>query len=82
MEARIIKVGTSVGLIIPRFIAVEGGFSTGSSVNIEYNREQIVITKINDVRKGWAEAFAKYAMEGEDEMLIPDYIDCEAEKLM
>lgn len=82
MRAKIVKVGTSVGLIIPRFIAVEGGFNSGTSINIEYNQEQIVITKINGVRKGWAEAFAKYAMEGEDEMLIPDYIDSEAEELI
>lgn len=82
MEAKIIKVGTSVGLIIPRFIAVEGGFNTGSPINIEYNQDQIVITKIKDVRKGWAEAFAKYAAEGEDEMLVPDHVDEEAEMLM
>lgn len=82
MKAKVVKVGTSVGLIIPRFIAVEGGFNTGTSINIEYSQEQIVITKIDDVRKGWAEAFAKYAMEGEDEMLIPDYIDSEAEELI
>lgn len=82
MKAKVVKVGTSVGLIIPRFIAVEGGFNTGASINIEYSQKQIVITKINDVRKGWAEAFAKYAMEGEDEMLIPDYIDSEAEELI
>lgn len=82
MKTKVVKVGTSVGLIIPRFIAVEGGFNTGASINIEYNQDQIVITKINDVRKGWAEAFAKYAMEGEDEMLIPDYIDSEAEELI
>lgn len=82
MEAKVIKVGTSVGLIIPRFIAVEGGFNTGASINIEYSQEQIIITKINEKRKGWAEAFAKYAKEGEDEMLLPDYLDAEAEFVM
>ena len=82
MEAKVIKVGTSVGLIIPRFIAVEGGFYTGASINIEYSQEQIIITKINEKRKGWAEAFAKYAKEGEDEMLLPDYLDAQAEFLM
>lgn len=82
MKAKILKVGTSVGLIIPRFIAIEGGFNSGASINIEYRQKQIVITKINDTRKGWAEAFAKYAKEGEDDMLIPDYIDSEAEKLI
>lgn len=82
MKAKIVKVGTSVGLIIPRFIAIEGGFNTGAFINIEYSQNQIIITKINDVRKGWAEAFAKYVMEGEDDMLIPDYIDSEAEELI
>lgn len=82
MKTKITKVGTSVGLIIPRFIAIEGGFHTGTPINIEYDNEQITITKVSEVRKGWAEAFAKYAREGEDEMLIPDYIDSEAEELI
>lgn len=82
MEAKVIKVGTSVGLIIPRFIAVEGGFNNGASINIEYSQNRIVITKVNELRKGWAEAFAKYTKEGEDEMLLPDYLDKEAEELI
>ena len=31
--------------------------------------------KVKGVRDGWTEAFAKYAGEGEYEMLLPDYID-------
>lgn len=31
-------------------------------------------------RNGWAEAFAKYAEEGEDELLLPDFLDNEAER--
>ncbi len=78
METKISQVGTSVGIIIPRYIATEGGFSKGSSVNIEYKNDQIIISKIRANRAGWAEAFAKYAKEGEDEMLLPDYLDSEA----
>lgn len=78
MEAKISQIGTSVGLIIPRFIANEGGFTKGSSVNIEFSNNQIIITKLKVKRAGWAEAFAKYAKEGEDEMLLPDYLDSEA----
>lgn len=37
-------------------------------------------SKVKDVREGWAEAFAKYAKEGEDEMLFPDYINGDGEK--
>ena len=32
------------------------------------------------VREGWAEAFDKYAEEGEDEMMLPDCVDFEDEE--
>ena len=82
MLAKISQVGTSVGVIIPRYIATEGGFSKGSPVNIEYTNDQIIITKPKSTREGWVSAFAKYAQEGEDAMLLPDYLDTEAAELM
>ena len=82
MEARITKVGTSLGVIIPRYIAAEGGFFKGSPVNIEYKDDKITISKINKPRVGWAEAFANYAKEGEDAMLLPDCLDNEALELI
>lgn len=82
MLAKISQVGTSVGVIIPRYIATEGGFSKGSSVNIEFKNDQIIISKAKTKREGWAAAFAKYAKEGEDAMLLPDYLDSEAVDLM
>ena len=82
MEAKITKVGTSVGVIIPRYIAAEGGFLKGSPVNIEYSDNKIIISKLTKPRSGWAEAFANYANEGEDEMLLPDFIDNEALDLL
>lgn len=82
MLARISQVGTSVGIIIPKYIATEGGFTKGTSVNIEYTDNQIIISKPKAKREGWAAAFAKYANEGEDEMLLPDGLDSEAEELI
>ncbi len=82
MLAKISQVGTSVGVIIPRYIATEGGFSKGSSVNIEFKDNQIIISKPKTKREGWAAAFERYATEGEDAMLLPDYIDAEAVELM
>ncbi len=35
-------------------------------------------TKIKSIGEGWAEAFAKYAQEGEDELALPDSLDVEA----
>lgn len=82
MLAKISQVGTSVGVIIPRYIATEGGFSKGSPVNIEFKDNQIIISKPKSKREGWGAAFAKYAKEGEDEMMLPDYLDSEAVDLM
>lgn len=78
MEARIIKIGTSVGMIIPRYIVVEGGFTQGTVVNIEFKDEELIVKKKNRVRQGWEAAFAQYSKEGEDELLLPDFIDSEA----
>ena len=82
MQARITKIGTSVGVIIPRYIATEGGFTKGTPVNIEFSDQKIVITKAKNKREGWAEAFTQYANDGEDELMLPDHIDSEAIDLM
>ena len=82
MQAKISQVGTSVGVIIPKFIATEGGFSKGAPVNIEFIDNKIIISKTKTPRQGWAEAFAKYAKEGENAMMLPDYLDSEAVELM
>ena len=79
MLTRIFQVGTSVGIIIPWYIALECGFTKGSSVNIEYSNDRIIISKPGNRREGWGAAFARYAREGEDELMLPDYLDAEAE---
>lgn len=33
-------------------------------------------------RADWKESFANYAKEGEDEMMLPDSMDSEADELM
>ena len=78
MEAKIVKVGTSLGMIRPRYIVVEGGFTHGTTVNIEFKNEEIMIKKVNMLREGWDDAFAKYSEEGEDELLLPDYVALES----
>ncbi|MDE6523329.1 MAG: AbrB/MazE/SpoVT family DNA-binding domain-containing protein [Muribaculaceae bacterium] len=78
MQARISRIGTSLGVIIPRHITKEGGFQKGLPVDITLENDKIMISKVPDVRKGWAEAFAAYAKNGEDALVMPDYLDSEA----
>ena len=40
------------------------------------------MNKKASVREGWAKAFAAYAKEGEDEMLLPDFLDAETTELI
>lgn len=81
MQARITKIGTSVGVIIPKYIAIEGGFLKGVPVNLSFENDKIIISKAPAVREGWAEAFAAYAREGEDALAMPDFLDVEALEL-
>lgn len=39
--------------------------------------EEELYQKPKKAREGWAEAFAKYAEEGEDELMLPDCVDSE-----
>lgn len=78
MHARISRIGTSLGVIIPHHITKEGGFQKGLLVDISLENDKITISKVPSVRKGWAEAFSAYAKEGEDDLVMPDYLDTEA----
>lgn len=81
MESKIIKVGTSLGLIIPGLIAKDFDLKQGTKIEMEVCNGELRIKK-KSVRNGWDEAFARYAKEGEDEMIIPDFVDNEAEMLL
>ena len=82
METTVKQVGSSVGVIIPQYIASEGGFHKGTPINIRYVNNQIIIDKPTGKRRGWSEAFARFAQEGEDEMLLPEYLDSETDELL
>lgn len=82
MDSKIIKVGTSLGLIIPGLMAKDYDLQYGTKIEIELKDDIIVIKKKKSVRDGWGDAFAQYAKEGEDKQLLPDLLDSEAEMLL
>lgn len=83
MESKIIKVGTSLGLIVPGSFAKEYGLKFGTKIElIRKENGEFVVRKKANAREGWAEAFAQYAKEGEDELLLPDFIDSETDSLL
>jgi antitoxin MazE len=67
MMTRIVKIGNSRGIRIPKLVLDEIGLDDEVEMEIENN--QLVIRPVPSVRQGWAEAFKKMAEKGDDRLL-------------
>ena len=72
MKAKIIPIGNSQGIRIPKAIIAQCGFN--NSVEMEVVNGSLVLTPIKNVREGWEESFQEMAVNGDDELLIDDAI--------
>lgn len=72
MRARVIKIGNSQGLRIPKPILEQTGIM--DDVEIEVEKNQIIIRPIKNVREGWDAAFKKMSQSGDDTLLINETI--------
>jgi antitoxin MazE len=72
MRARVIKIGNSQGLRIPKPILEQTGIR--DDVEIEVEKDQIIIRPVKNVREGWDAAFKKMSENGDDEPIIDDTI--------
>jgi antitoxin MazE len=69
MRARIIKIGNSQGIRIPKPLLEQ--LKINEDVEIEVENEQIIIRPVSNPRVGWDDAFRKMAKNGDD-MLSED----------
>lgn len=72
MRARVIKIGNSQGLRIPKPILDQTGIL--DEVEIEVEKNQIIIRPVKNVRDGWTSAFKKMRENGDDELIIDENI--------
>ena len=72
MRARVIKIGNSQGLRIPKPILDQTGIA--DDVEIEVEKNQIIIRPVKNAREGWDAAFKDMAQEGDDKPIIDDGI--------
>lgn len=70
MRARVIKIGNSQGVRIPKPILEQTGIR--DDVEIEFERNQIIIRPVQEARDGWDKAFKMMAEKGDDELIIND----------
>jgi len=59
MEAKVIRIGNSQGVRIPKAALQQARLSAGQRVRLEVVEDTIVIRPERKVRQGWKEAFAR-----------------------
>ncbi len=67
MRARIVRIGNSQGVRIPKVLLEETGLQ--GEVEIEAHEDTLVIRGAHPPRSGWDEAFAAMAVAGDDALL-------------
>jgi antitoxin MazE len=67
MKARIVKIGNSRGIRIPKPLIQQTGLAGEVELVVEENR--LVISPLQRPRSGWAEAFKAMAAAGDDALL-------------
>lgn len=72
MKARIVRIGNSQGVRIPKPLLDHSGL--GTEVEIEAQAGQIVIRAATRPRQGWEEAFRSMAAHGDDVLLDSDAV--------
>lgn len=70
MRARVIKIGNSQGLRIPKPILEQTGIRDDVEIEVEKNR--IIVRPMENVREGWDRAFEKLSEAGDDAPVIDD----------
>lgn len=67
MKTRIIRIGNSRGIRIPKLYLQQTGL--GEEVELDVHDNEIVIRRVGQPRQGWAEAFSAMAELGDDRLL-------------
>ena len=67
MRARIVKIGNSQGIRIPKPLLEQ--LKINEDVDIEVENNQIIIRPVTSPRAGWDAAFQKMAENGDDVLI-------------
>ena len=78
MKSKIIKIGNSQGIRIPKMLIEQTGLM--GEVEIEVDNNRLVIGPVVRPRAEWEEAFKKMAERGDDELIDGDVVIPTAEE--
>ncbi len=67
IRSKIVKIGNSRGIRIPRAVLEEAGLTDEVEMKVEGNK--LIIQAPHHPRQGWEERFADMAKQGDDQLL-------------
>lgn len=70
VRTKIIPIGNSQGIRLPKLLLEQSGL--GRDVELELDRDRIIIQPASRPRQGWDQAFRAMAEQGEDRLLDED----------
>ncbi len=70
MKTRIIRIGNSQGIRIPKLYLQQTGLR--EEVELDVQDKEIVIRSVGHPRQDWTAAFRMMAEQGDDQLLDPD----------
>ena len=73
MKTRIIKIGNSQGIRIPKIILEQSGLS--EEVELEIQDKQLIIRPTRHARQGWEDAFRTMSKNHDDQLLDIEYLN-------
>ena len=83
MEATVIKTGTSLGVKVHESMIKDFNLKAGTKIDMNLIQDRkLVLQKRSKIRHGWDAAFAQYAVEGEDKLMLPDFLDSETDAFL
>ena len=68
MRAKLISIGNSKGVRIPKAVIEQCGL--GGEVELEVSEDRLIVQSPKAPRQGWAAAFARMAARGDDKLLM------------
>jgi antitoxin MazE len=72
IKTRVIRIGNSRGVRIPKSLLDQSRL--GDEVELEAQRDRIIIRSAKRPRRGWDEAFRSMAERGDDRMIDGDLV--------
>ena len=72
MKTRIVKIGNSQGIRIPKLLLEQSGLR--DEVELEVQNHNLIIKPTRCVREGWDVAFRAMAEKSDDQLLDKDYL--------